>query len=150
MSIVEEWRNIENNHYSVSSFGRVRNDKTNKYISLCLGNNGYYRCHLWNNNKQKTFLIHRLVATAFIDNPENKPQVDHINNNKNDNRIENLRWVTDKENKKNQIRNKQNINEKYISQMGNVYRLRIKKQNIDKVFKTLVEAVEYRNNNLQK
>ena len=59
---------------------------------------GYMRIGLCKNGKGKMFSIHRLLATAFIPNPENKPCVDHINGIRDDNRLENLRWVTYSEN----------------------------------------------------
>ena len=58
--------------------------------------NGYHQVGL--SGSRKTAFVHRLVAEAFLPNPENKPCVDHINGNRADNRIENLRWVTHKEN----------------------------------------------------
>ena len=59
---------------------------------------GYMRVGLCKNGKKKKFLVHRLLALHFIPNPENKSCVDHINGIKDDNRLENLRWLTNKEN----------------------------------------------------
>tara|TARA_B110000977_G_scaffold98437_1_gene129489 strand:- start:666 stop:1142 length:477 start_codon:yes stop_codon:yes gene_type:complete len=59
---------------------------------------GYMRIGLCKNGKQKFFSVHRLLALAFIPNPENKRCVDHINGIRDDNRLENLRWLTHKEN----------------------------------------------------
>ena len=63
---------------------------------------GYLEVGLTKNGKRKQFKIHRLVAEAFIPNPENKPCIDHINTVKSDNRVGNLRWVTYKENSNNE------------------------------------------------
>ena len=59
---------------------------------------GYMQVNLCKNGKQKTFSVHRLLALHFIPNPENKTEVDHINGIRHDNRLENLRWLTRKEN----------------------------------------------------
>ena len=65
---------------------------------------GYIAVHLCNNGKETSCLVHRLVALAFIPNPENKPQVNHINGRKSDNRLENLEWVTRCENAAHAVR----------------------------------------------
>jgi hypothetical protein len=63
--------------------------------------NGYLRVTLYNNIKQETFGIHRLIALHYIENPDNLPEVDHINQERDDNRIENLRWATHSQNQRN-------------------------------------------------
>ena len=93
-----------NPKYSVSNFGRVRNNKTNKILSP-RNLQGYQRVAFYVDGKPTDFRIHRLVAKAFIPNPENKPQVNHINGDKTDNRVENLEWVTNSENIKHAINN---------------------------------------------
>ena len=88
-------------NYSVSSRGNVRNDNSGKMLKPRDDGRGYCIFALRNNNKSKNHRSHRLVAFAFIVNPENKPQVDHIDNNRQNNHVDNLRWVTNSENQQN-------------------------------------------------
>lgn len=95
-------------NYEISNVGQVRynlkSDVNYSYIIPYLENNGYCRINLSDiNNKQHKKFIHQLVALAFIPNPENKPQVNHINGNKRFNWVGNLEWVTPYENIKHAI-----------------------------------------------
>lgn len=69
-----------------------------KILKQQIDKDGYKYIHLWYKRKQKFYHTHTLVASAFIPNPEKKPQVNHINGNKTDNRVENLEWNTVSEN----------------------------------------------------
>mgnify|MGYP001324232801 FL=1 len=112
----EIWKNIEGYEglYQVSNLGKVRSlDRITLYLSgrkvfthgrnLKLGYNnvGYVYVFLIKNKIKSFFLIHRLVALAFIPNVSNKPEIDHINTIRDDNRVCNLKWVTKKENRNN-------------------------------------------------
>lgn len=89
--------------YLVSNIGEVF--RNNKKLKPSIGGNGYYAVNIvYETKKGVTKPIHRLVATAFIPNPENKREVNHINGNKLDNRVENLEWATPKENTQHAIR----------------------------------------------
>ena len=115
---LEQFRPIEGyEHYLVSTWGKVyRVDRaaqivsrgkdsykvsTRKLTELATEETpkGYLRVYLYKNGKRKHHKIHRLVAKAFIPNPEDKPQVNHKDGNKKNNSITNLEWVTDEENK---------------------------------------------------
>lgn len=83
--------------YLITDTGRVYSLKAQKYLSPQFNYDGYATLKLCKNGIHKTFRIHRLVAETFIPNPENKETVDHINRVRTDNRVENLRWATRKE-----------------------------------------------------
>jgi len=102
---------------------------------------GYMYVGLWEKGKRKRMQVHRLLALTFIPNPQNKSSIDHINRKRDDNRLENLRWVTNKENLQNQ------------EQKGWIYarpngtfqvQWHEGKKNKGKTFKTREEAEEFR------
>lgn len=87
-------------NYQISNFGRVKNNK-GKLIKPHINKCGYIELHLGKDGKHYNRKIHRLVAEAFIPNPDQLPQVDHIDTDKANNIVSNLRWVTSKENNNN-------------------------------------------------
>ena len=102
---MSEWKRITisdfSAYYSISDNGDVYSHRAKRILKHKIGKNGYHRVTLGNGKgKQKTVLIHRLVALAFVDNPDNKPTVNHINENKSDNRAVNLEWMTTAEQNK--------------------------------------------------
>ncbi len=98
--IGEVWKPIPNyeGFYEVSNIGRVRSLYRYKKILHPSDTNGYRTVELWKGKKRKRIGVHRLVAMAFIDNPDNKPFVNHKDETRDNNSVDNLEWVTHLEN----------------------------------------------------
>ncbi len=118
---MEIWKNVVGfeEQYEISNLGNLRSKERfvkhwrggeRKYKSnfknIRLNDKGYFRCNLKNEGKRYDFTIHRLVALTFIPNAENKPQVNHINGIKTDNRVENLEWCNQSENVTHAVKNR--------------------------------------------
>ena len=137
-SQMEEWKECYKSDYatySISNQGRVRNDTRGNILAPRTHNKGYLAVSM---GKGKQALIHRLVATAFLPNPEGYPDVDHKNRDKKDNRVENLRWISHSNNMLNSDRVD---NASYISYLVSIRR----NGEIHRgIFKTEAEAIEFR------
>jgi HNH endonuclease/NUMOD4 motif len=145
---MEVWKDIPGfQDYQISNLGRLRSRifRNNEKI-LCLqkDDRGYSRFR----SKHGLIRIHKAVASAFLPNPDNKPEIDHINRDRSDNRLENLRWATRSENNLNRTHHLPQTQQHYIRTNhrlgGDTYRVMIKRLNINRSFKTLEEAVAFR------
>ena len=103
---MEIWEDIEGYEgiYQVSSLGKVKSlnfnhTKKEKILKPFFNRDGYLSVNLYKEGKRKQYLVHRLVAKVFIPNPENKLEVNHKDEDKTNNKVENLEWVTSKENR---------------------------------------------------
>ena len=109
---MEEWRQVKGyeGYYEVSNLGRVKRTgnkvkRGNHILTVPIrimkpldNGKGYLRVKLTMKNKSRRVMLHRIIADAFIPNPESKPNINHINHDRKDNRIENLEWCTQSEN----------------------------------------------------
>ena len=105
---MEQWKEIEgtNGRLLVSDAGRIKSLlRDGRILKATADTKGYQRLRVTLDRKKLCFKVHRLVANAFIPNPENYPQVNHINGNKRDNRAVNLEWVRNIDNAHHAIRN---------------------------------------------
>lgn len=84
--------------YVADNYGNIYNAKTMRKLKLCESHHGYKRIMLFKNGKGKTFAVHRIIATLFVDNPHNFSEVNHKSENTSDNSAENLEWCTRKYN----------------------------------------------------
>lgn len=96
----EIWKNIKGyeGFYQISSFGKIKSLRNDKILKLRIGKTGYLYTVFSVNSVRKTVKPHRLIALNFIPNPEFKIDVNHIDGNKCNNRLDNLEWVTEQEN----------------------------------------------------
>ena len=145
----EEFKPIQGfENYAVSNKGNVRNINSLRNIVPNLGINGYYYVGLITDLKVVNKTIHRLVALEWIDNPEEKECVDHINRDRLDNNVENLRWCTRQENMMNKSKRKNksgysgvsynNYRQQWVAQLmknGKIY---------SSPFNTIEEAIKHR------
>lgn len=144
----EEWKVLEENTmYSISNFGRVKNNNTNILLHPDIYNKGYYRINIKVNGHRTTLFIHRLVAKYFVENISNYNIIDHIDGNKLNNIYTNLRWCSIKD-------NTNNPNTKYNIQKGilntnkgnkNIVLLLDNNKNVIKEFRSAKQAAEYLN-----
>ena len=111
-------------NYLIYDDGRVFNKYKNIFMKQTDRKDGYKQVSLSNNIGRKNITIHRLVAIHYIPNPENKKEVDHINRIRDDNNVENLRWVTREENQKNKGFYTSDSRYQWIQERGNSYRFR--------------------------
>ena len=136
--------------YLIYPDGRVWSKKRKIFLKPHTDINGYMFNRLCNDGKATAFKVHRLVAVHYIPNPENKKTIDHINRDKTNNNVENLRWATSKEQRKNQREYKIYRNNtsgyKNISfcKGKNTWRFSSKKTKINRYFHSKIDCICYK------
>ena len=125
LKIREDWKDIEGfEDYTIDKKGNIYSKRKRKYLKQTINKFGYCKVTLQKDKYKKVFSVHRLVAQAFIPNPKNKPQVNHIDSNRQNNNVKNLEWVTAKENIQHALKNKR------FENMGIINSERMKKSKL--------------------
>lgn len=154
----EEWKDVVGyeGYYQVSNYGRVKSIQRSvwngkgyfinngKILKQAKNKKGYPIVYLSKNAKQKTITVHRLVALAFISNPQNKPQVNHIDGNKKNNNVSNLEWCSNQENQLHAVINKLNDHSTYKSGKAErpVYKIDAETNEIIAKYNSISEATD--------
>jgi len=154
----EEFKNIINyENYSISNFGRLKNNKTNRILKTFLAGSGYEYCRIINEDGDKKSSIHNLVALMFIGERPNDYDIDHKDNNKLNNNVNNLQYITKSQNiskippqakcRKNKTNEYYNIGFNKNKNNNNImsYKVIIKQKYLGS-FKSLEEAIKIRDN----
>lgn len=127
-----QWKTIEEiPNYEVSSDGQVRNKKTNVILKAHKDHKGYLEVRISYNHQKYSLKVHRLVAQAFIDNPNNYPQVNHKDECKTNNRVSNLEWCTAKYNSNYGTRNERRVAHTDFQKRNQTYGYRHRLDNFD-------------------
>lgn len=116
MIFIEIWKPINGYEflYKISNLGNVLSLRTNKLLKQNMNTSGYFAVQLCKDGKRKSYLVHRLVAEHFINNPKRCPEVNHKDEDKSNNVVDNLEWCTRKYNMNyNQLPKKQKILKEY-------------------------------------
>lgn len=150
---MEEWRDVIGYEglYKVSSLGNVR--RGDKILKPSLLNTGYYSIQLRKEGTKTCYTVHRLMGHAFLSNPNNVSDIDHINRVRTDNTLSNLRWATRSENLVNKSYTPSSTGQRCIYKDGLLHYVRIRRNNtlvFRQSFKTLEEAIRARDAFLQK
>lgn len=106
--------------YAITSCGKVWSYRSQKFLSSYTQTCGYLAVKLWENGKEKQHYIHRLVAQAYLPNPDNLPQVDHIDGDKTHNYVNNLQWISNRDNCKKAKKGK--IKRIHCFETGKIYK----------------------------
>lgn len=138
---MEQWKNIvEATNYEVSNLGNIRNTKSGQILNPGVAGNGYKQVSLKMiaTGKFEKRYVHRLVAQYWIDNPENKREVNHINLDRTDNRVENLEWITSSDNQKHKYKNGD-----YKTSNRKVEQISIDTGEVLNVFNSIIDAARF-------
>ncbi len=127
----KEYPYIKN--YLITKDGKVYSKRSNKYLKPKKNSDGYLSLALSKNGLKKDYLVHRLVATVYIENPKKHKYVNHIDKNKSNNEVSNLEWCTARQNIKHHLHNSKNIHKVKVTQLS-------LKKKIIKIFDSIKEA----------